>query len=145
MSDLTPEQRARLEAIRDADSAGRVWTEADGRADLREDLRSLIAAHDALVPYKDELLKIAESVGEADDPFAAWESIETQRASYDARGERIEALTLLLTDLKIASAVVEAAWPARTVAEYEHWNACIDAASAYLAKDTPESINETAP
>lgn len=28
-----------------------------------------------LIPYRDELLKIAEDVGEPDDPFAAWETI----------------------------------------------------------------------
>jgi NTP pyrophosphatase (non-canonical NTP hydrolase) len=37
-----------------------------------------------LQPFKDELLKIAEDVGEASDPFAAWESIEAMRLSPTA-------------------------------------------------------------
>ena len=38
---------------------------------------------DHLLPYKTELLKIAEQVGESDDPFAAWESISSLAAEAE--------------------------------------------------------------
>jgi hypothetical protein len=45
---------------------------------------------DHLLPYKAELLKIAEQVGEPDDPFAAWESINrsTLAITDPERGEQ---------------------------------------------------------
>ncbi|QIG70780.1 hypothetical protein EVB91_229 [Rhizobium phage RHph_I1_18] len=33
-------------------------------------------------PYKDELVKLAQLVGEGDDPFAAWETIEPALEHY---------------------------------------------------------------
>jgi hypothetical protein len=33
------------------------------------------AEAERLVPYRDELLKIAEDVGEGEDPFSAWEAV----------------------------------------------------------------------
>lgn len=44
------------------------------------ELERLTAEVARLQPYHDELLKIAETLGEPDDPFAAWESIEAMSA-----------------------------------------------------------------
>lgn len=45
------------------------------------DARRLLQDVNALIPYRDELLKIAEQVGEPGDPFAAWESIAALSAA----------------------------------------------------------------
>lgn len=59
------------------------------------DVRRLISHIDALVPYHDELLKIAKDVGESDDPFAAWETVNLQSsciAALEAENAKFVAL-----------------------------------------------------
>lgn len=51
--------------------------------------RAFVAGWSALLPYRDELLKIAADMGEPNDPFAAWErlSSSTKRAIRGERGD----------------------------------------------------------
>jgi hypothetical protein len=48
--------------------------------DCTKTVSSLIAEVKRLQPFEEELQKIADDVGEPNDPFAAWESIEALRA-----------------------------------------------------------------
>lgn len=47
-------------------------------------IASLVAEVERLRPYEVELKRIAEDVGEPDDPFAAWESIHHMSNSEGA-------------------------------------------------------------
>lgn len=82
----------------------------------------------------------------------ATEHVFLGNADFGPADKALEAevarLRLLLTDLKKASASVEADWAEfgeiTDGQGYAWWNDCIDAASGYLAKDGPDPINETA-
>src|SRR5690606_8454206 len=50
------------------------------RIDWQDRAEAAEAEVSRLKPYEDELRKIAADVGESDDPFAAWESIEAINA-----------------------------------------------------------------
>jgi hypothetical protein len=44
----------------------------------------------ALLPYRDELMKIAEDVGEPNDPFAAWEVIDALKVENERLREAMK-------------------------------------------------------
>jgi hypothetical protein len=50
------------------------WDECDMISTA--DARRLLADVEKLIPYRDELLKLASDLGEPDDPFAAWEAVQ---------------------------------------------------------------------
>ena len=102
--DLTAPEAALLRALDQIeelnklppDDRGHRWDNSDLVAQeimgARSALRAMPALLSELAPYKDELLKIAETVGEGDDPFAAWEAIEVISAALEA--ERAESARL---------------------------------------------------
>lgn len=46
-----------------------------------------------LLPYKDELLRLADAVGENDDPFAAWEHLEPAIERAEAAEAKVKRLS----------------------------------------------------
>jgi len=58
-----------------------------------------------LEPYRDELLKIAEDVGEASDPFSAWEAIHALQSQLEQNRK------LLGEALKVIEEETKTEWP----------------------------------
>ena len=76
-----------------------------------------------------------------------YEDVCVLLADHAKQTAEAQRLRLLLTDLKVASAIVEAEWDGLGSVNgenYAHWNHTINAASGYLAKDNPDPSNEAA-
>ena len=101
--DWTPERRARLEALAEAATA-----QSEAAMDLRirlarlsgfaADLNAALAEIAHLQAYEVELRKIAESVGEEDDPFAAWESIDRLQVEVKRKDAALEPALAAIDD-----------------------------------------------
>ena len=93
--DTSPEAVALFRALDQIDELNKLPPDEEGyrwdNSDLiaqevvgaRSALRAMSTQLSELSPYKDELLKIAEAVGEGSDPFAAWEAIEALSAALE--------------------------------------------------------------
>ena len=110
--DTSPEALALFRALDQIDELNKLPPDEEGYRWDNSDLiaQEVVGARSALCdllsqlqPYKDELLKIAESVGERDDPFAAWEAIEALSAALEVEkrhkrliaGDKINAVSEL--------------------------------------------------
>ena len=109
----------------------------------RSTLRALSPRAAELQTYKDELLKIAESIGEGNDPFAAREAIEALSAALEAERAKTadgsfyqeKDIDALQADREILhkAGIVEIAARNPNVMEYiKHWEARAEAAEAQL-------------
>lgn len=58
-------------------------------AEWADRLAEAEAEIDVLRPFRDELLKIADRLGESDDPFAAWEALEAALTAAEARERKL--------------------------------------------------------
>lgn len=90
LQDLAEKELDEIVSIR---AAGMKWNSFLKIFNENAELRDRI---ERLEPYKDELEKIAEDLGEAEDPFAAWEAVEALKAELAAEKALADRLAVLL-------------------------------------------------
>lgn len=81
---LTKLQAERDEALEALDRA------AKGESEYTRRWALALAENERLKPFEDELRKIAADLGEPDDPFAAWETVEALRARISELEKALE-------------------------------------------------------
>ncbi len=81
---------------------------ADIIKDFSAEIDRLQRENAELRPYKDELLRLADAVGEKDDPFAAWEHLEPALTRAEAAEAQVKRQAYLLE--KVAPAEFSKSW-----------------------------------